>query len=426
LMWVVIGFALLALMYVLLTLEVVHRTVVALLVAGTVFALNAALRFTTFNDLLAGVDLNAILLIMGMMIIVAVLSRTGFFEYVSHTLLTKMRGSPILLIGSISALTALISAFIDNVTTVLLVAPIVIELCRELRVDPRPVLLATVFASNIGGTATLIGDPPNIIIGSAAGLGFMDFVRHLTPIAVIDTALLVAMCPIIFRSWFREYRAQGVREVVLSRVEVNRPLFRRVGIVLATVIGLFLLEDFLRYPPSVPAIIGAAITLVLARRWVSLEDVVRFVDWPTLVFFVFMFIAIRGIERLGVMDVMARSVTYIAPFKGAAMVAIVWISAILSAFVDNIPFVMAMIPVVQKVSVSIGCDPMPIYWALALGGCLGGNGTLVGASANIVVAGIAEKHGYEIRFREFMKYGMPVMIATVGAATLYLVLRYGV
>ncbi len=422
---IVLGFAILALMYALLTLEVMHRTAVAILVAGIVFALNTALRFTTFDDLLRGIDLNTILLLMSMMVIVGVLSRTGFFEYIAQSLVYRMRVHPFLLLASLSSLTAFVSAFIDNVTTVLLMAPIVIEVCRGLRVDPRPVLLSTVFASNIGGTATLIGDPPNIIIGSAAGFSFMDFVRHLTPIAAADVFVLIALSPFVFRSWFRSYPRGGSFEAP-SVARIDRPLLRKVLTVLAMVIGLFLLEDYLGYPPSIPAIIGAAITLVLVRSRISLEDAMNFVDWPTLIFFVFMFIAIRGVERMGVMDFIARGISSLAPSLPIAMMVILWLSAFLSAFIDNIPFVMAMIPVIQRIASSLSVDPMPLYWSLALGGCLGGNGTLIGASANIVVAGIAEKHGYHIPFRWFMKFGMPVMIATVGAAAIYLILRYGI
>ncbi len=423
-MLLLLGFALLALMFILLALEILHRTIVAFLLAGIVFALNITLRFTTFDDLLAGIDLNTILLLMSMMIVVGALSKTGFFEYIAENLLYRTHRRPWLLVASLSLITALISAFIDNVTTVLLMAPIVIGICRELRIDPRPVLLATVFASNIGGTATLIGDPPNIIIGSAAHLGFNDFVQHLAPIVTLDALVLVGMSPVLFRGWFREYRAK-VRSVVLrKRVELDRALLRKVLATLAIVVSLFVLEDALGYPPSVPAVMGAAITLVLVHDRVGIDDIMSFIDWPTLVFFVFMFVAIRGIERMGVMDFVARSIATVAPTPALALMAILWISALLSAFVDNIPFVMAMVAVIPKLAASLGVDPTPLYWALSLGGCLGGNGTLVGASANVVVAGIAEKHGYPIPFRWFMRLGMPTMLTTVGLAALYLIARY--
>jgi len=421
----VLGFALLVLMFLLLTLEVLHRTIVAFLLAGIVFALNITLRFTSFEDLLAGIDLNTILLLMSMMIVVGALSRTGFFEYVAEKLLYRTRRRPWVLVASLASITALISAFVDNVTTVLLMAPVVIGMCRELDVDPRPVLLATVFASNIGGTATLIGDPPNIIIGSAARLGFNDFIQHLTPIAAVDVLALVLLCPLMFRSWFREYRAR-VREVeVRGGAPLDRSLLRKVLATLAIVISLFALEDALGYPPSVPAVMGAAITLVLVRDRVSVDDVMSFIDWPTLVFFVFMFVAIRGIERMGVMDFVAKSIAFLAPSPHLALMAILWISALLSAFVDNIPFVMAMVTVVPRLATSLGIDATPLYWALSLGGCLGGNGTLVGASANVVVAGIAEKHGYSMHFRWFMRFGIPTTLLTVGLAALYLLARYG-
>ncbi len=424
-MLVVLGFAILILMYVLLTFEVMHRTAVAILAAAIVVGLNIALRFSTFEELLLGIDLDTILLLMSMMIIVGVLSKTGVFEYIASVMLYKFHAHPMLLLSILSAMTAGISAFIDNVTTVLLVAPIVIEMARRINVDPRPLLLSIVFASNIGGTATLIGDPPNIIIGSAAKLGFMDFIRHLTPIVVADLGLFIVLTRFLYRRWIASY---GERARVLKKqwsTPIDRDLLRRVEIVLGVVLGLFFLEDVLGYPPAIPAMIGAGITMVFIRKRMTIDEVLRFVDWSTLVFFISMFIAIRGIEKMGVMDFIAQSIIALSTSFAALLMIVLWLSAFVSAFVDNIPFVMAMIPVIRSLTRTLGVDPMPLYWALSLGGCLGGNGTLVGASANIVVAGIAEKYGYHISFRTFLKYGMPVMVATVGLAAIYLILRYG-
>ncbi len=424
---VLIGFAILVFMYVLLTFEIMHRTAVAVLTAGIVLGLNIVLRYASFEDLLMGVDMDTILLLMSMMIIVGVLSRTGFFEYVASTLLRRFHKHPLVLVAVLCSFTGFVSAFIDNVTTVLLVTPIVIEMARRIGVDPRPLLLSIVFSSNIGGTATLIGDPPNIIIGSAAKLGFMDFVRNLTPIVVADLGLYVAMAPMLYRSWFASYRTKIAAEATSLewRPSVDRDLLRKVGIVLCIVVGLFFLEDILGYPPAIPAIIGAGIVLIFVRKRMSLEEVLDFVDWSTLVFFISMFIAIRGIEEMGVVEFIARCIASTSRDLPVLLMVVLWLSAFVSALVDNIPFVMAMIPVVKSIATMLGIDPKPLYWALSLGGCLGGNGTLVGASANIVVAGIAEKHGCYISFRTFARYGMPVMLSTVGLAAIYLILRYG-
>ena len=398
-----LGFAILFIMYALLVLEVMHRTAVALLAASIVFALNIVLRFSSFEELLLGVDIDTILLLMSMMIIVGVLSRTGVFEYIAAIMLRKFHAHPLLLTSMLSAMTALISAFIDNVTTVLLVTPIVIEMFRRVGVDPRPVLLSIVFASNIGGTATLIGDPPNIIIGSVAGLGFMDFIRNLTPIVVVDLALFIILTKALYRKWLTVYSKRMRVVTEFWTTSIDRSLLKRVEMVLGLVIGLFFLEDLLGYPPAIPAMIGAGITMLFIRKRMSIDEVLKFVDWSTLLFFIAMFIAIKGIEKMGVMSVIAQGVVAVSNNLIVLLMVILWLSALVSALIDNIPFVMAMIPVIREVTQILSIDPTPLYWALSLGACLGGNATPVGASANIVVVGIAEKYGYHVSFSRICK-----------------------
>ncbi len=423
---IALGIGILALMYGLLITEKMHRTAAALFCAAVVAVLNVFLRFTSFDALIESVDMDTILLLMSMMIIVTILSKTGIFDYIAITILRAFLHRPYMLIVTLSTVTAVISAFLDNVTTVLLITPLVIEVSRMVRVDPRPVLLAIVFSSNIGGTATLIGDPPNILIGSAAELGFMDFIRNLTPIVALDFLAFLALLKVMNRGWIAEYNRIVSRMVSLPHRnnEVDKELLRRTFIALAIVISLFVLEDFLGYPPAIPALIGVGILMLLVGERVSIEDVLKGVDWSTLVFFMAMFIVIRGVEDLGVVDFIAECICYASSNYVELVLIIVWVSALFSALVDNIPFVMTMIPVIKSVAASLAVDPTPLYWALSLGACLGGNGTLVGASANVVVAGIADKHGYHISFRMFSKYGMPVMLLTVALSSIYLIFRY--
>ncbi len=427
LLHVSIGFAVLVVLYGLLVFEVMHRTAAALLSAAIILILNVILRFTDYTDLIRGIDLNTILLLMSMMMIVSVLSRTGVFGYLASKILLKFYLSPFLLIITLTTITAVVSAFIDNVTTVLLITPIVLEIMDKLRIDPRPVLMAIVFASNIGGTATLIGDPPNIIIGSAAGLGFNDFIFNLAPAVALDFLLFLVLIRIMYSRWIVHYKKRVGRlgEIKAGKTYIDRPMLYRVLGILFLVLVMFLLEDFFEYPPAIPPLIGVGLLMLLSRN-IDIENVLRDVDWSTLVFFAAMFVVIRGVERLGVMDFIANGISSMTSDFTMLLLLIVWISAIVSAFVDNIPFVMSMIPVIAAISRTIGVDAIPLYWALSLGGCLGGNGTIVGASANVVVAGISDRHGYHISFKTFMRYGMPVLFLTVGFSSIYLVLRYAI
>ena len=429
LLHVLLGFGVLIFFYILLLLEVMHRTPIALLTAAIVLVLNTIMRFTSFQDLLAGVDLDTILLLMNMMIIVGVLSKTGFFHYVASKILMKFYKNPFILVIILSAFTAAISAFIDNVTTVLLITPIVLAIFAELGIDPRPVLLAIIFSSNIGGTATLIGDPPNIIIGSVAKLGFMAFIYNLTPIVIIDFLAFLPLFKLLNRNWFKTYRnfiKKKKKQDISLHSKVDEALLKRTMFILFLVIALFFLEDVLKYPPAIPAMIGAGLLILLARRFIDYEEMLHFIDWSTLVFFMAMFIVMRGIERLGVIAFIANSIVSLSQEPIVLLIIVTWISAILSAFIDNIPFVMAMIPAIPIIASASNIDPTPLYWALSLGACLGGNGTIIGASANIVVTGISEKHGYHISFNYFLKQGMFIVLLTVGLSTIYLVARYGI
>ncbi len=276
------------------------------------------------------------------------------------------------------------------------------------------------FASNIGGTATLIGDPPNILIGSATDLGFMDFIYNLAPAVAIAFIVFTAVILYMFRDWLSRFK--GVKA---AKAEIKDfPLLQRVGLALAIVISLFFAEDVIGYPPAVAAIIGVGVLLAITRGSINIEEAIRDVDWSTLVFFMGMFMVIGGVKGLGVIDFIANSLVSMSTDPAVLAIMIMWVSAIVSAFIDNIPFVMAMIPVITSIAATLGVNHEPLFWALSLGGCFGGNGTLVGASANIVAAGLSEKYGYPISFRSFIRYGFPVMLTTVAVAMAYVLLRY--
>ena len=421
------GFTVLILLYAFLVKEVAHRTTVALFFASVIAILDIVLKFAPFRTLINAINLDTIILLMSMMIIIGVLSETGVFEYIADFIASKMYTKPYLMIVMLSTLTALVSAFIDNVTTVLMISPIVFELSRKLRIDPRPILMSIVFASNIGGTATLIGDPPNILIGTAAHLSFMSFIYNLTPAVIIVFMVYLITISMLFSSWMRDYR-ERISSTVLSKktsIYVNKQMLWKVLAVLGTVIALFFMEDVFNLTPAVPPLIGAGILLIIFRGTISVDRALRKVDWTTLVFFAGMFIVIKGIEELGVMKFIANELALVGKEPLILLILVIWVSAIISAFIDNIPFVMSMLPVIPELAILTHYPSSPMYWALSLGGCLGGNGTLVGASANVVVAGLAEKFGYRISFNYFTKYGLLVMAVTVAMATVYMLLVYG-
>lgn len=422
---IVAGFAILVFLYALLVTERYHRTVAAGLAASVTLLVLIVMGFRDFKAVIEGIDVDTIVLLMSMMTMVTIMAESNVFTYLAVKLIDRTHDNPFLLMAILGLVTGVISGYIDNVTTVVLISPIILDIARKTRIDPRPLLITIILESNIGGTATLIGDPPNILIGSAADLGFNDFLLNLGPIVALDMAVALAMVKLMYRPWFSEWRRRmRFFRVTAGEIRVHRPLMAKSLAAFAVTIVLFLLEDVIGYPPAIPAVIGAGILLATASREVTIHRALEGVEWTTLVFFIFMFIVIRGVELLGVMDYIAGSIAAMHLSKQLLVVTIVWVSAILSALIDNIPFVMSMIPVIKSLNQAMGITSPVLYWALSLGGCLGGNGTLVGASANIVVASIAEKKGYNISFRYYLARGMPVTLATVALATLYLLAFY--
>jgi Na+/H+ antiporter NhaD/arsenite permease-like protein len=419
--------AVFAVAYVLIATEKIHRVAAALGGAAIMLVIGATDAEHAFFSEEAGIDWNVIFLLIGMMLIVAVLQRTGAFEYIAIWSAKRAKGRPFRVMVLLVLVTAVASAALDNVTTVLLVAPVTFLVCERLGVPAAPFLIAEVMASNIGGTSTLVGDPPNIIIASRAGLSYNDFLIHLAPFVLLLVVVFVGLCRILFRSAFRYDPQRAVQIASLRERDAIRDgrLLVISVIVLAAVTGAFVLHTALHLEPAVVAMIGGLVLLVLSR--LNAEDVAKDVEWPTLVFFAGLFIMVGALVNTGVIEEVSRAA--IDATEGRlffASMALLWGSAVLSAIVDNIPYVATMSPVVAEMVNSNGntSQSQVLWWALALGADLGGNATAVGASANVVVLGIAERAGQKITFWQFTRYGLIVTLVTVGLATPYLWLRY--
>ncbi|MDH7576635.1 MAG: ArsB/NhaD family transporter [Bacillota bacterium] len=407
--------------YGLIISEKVHRAVVAL--AGAV--LLVLLGILTQHEAVASVDFNTLGLLIGMMIIVGITKHTGLFQFLAIASARLARGEPIRILLILAAVTAALSALLDNVTTVLLIVPVTISVTEALGVSPIPFLFAEIIASNIGGTATLIGDPPNIMIGSATGLGFLDFVKNLTPVVVV---IFIVTAFIFWLLWGRNLKVnEEQKDQVLSfdpRAQIRDWLLLRKSLfVLGGVISGFLLHQYLQLESATIALSGAAILLILSRT--DPEEALLTVEWPTIFFFLGLFIVVGALEKVGVIHAVARGSLHLTGgnLKATAFL-ILWLSAFASAFVDNIPFVATMIPLIKDIGVLTGIPVLPLWWALSLGACLGGNGTLIGASANVTVAGIAERNGYPFTFLEYTKVAFPLMVISILIAHLYLYFFY--
>ena len=419
--------------YLLIATEWVHRTAVALGGAGLMLLLHVTTSDAAFfshapgaGELeVIGVDWNVIFLLLGMMVIVSVLRTTGLFEYLAVWAAKRARGRPYRLMVLLVVITAVASALLDNVTTVLLVAPVTFEVCRRLGLPAAPYLIAEVLASNIGGTATLVGDPPNIIIASRAGLSFNDFLVHLAPLAAVLTAVFCVACRWLFRSAFRYDRARAAALTAVDEraaITSGRVLARALA-VLGLVMAGFVLHPVLHYEPSVVALLGAGLILVVTR--VPVAGALREVEWPTLAFFAGLFVMVGGLVEAGVLTRVSQAAAGVAEGStGLAAMLLLWASAAISGIVDNIPYVAAMSPVVGDLADQAGDGGGVLWWALALGADLGGNATAVGASANVVALGIAERRGQPISFWEFSRYGLVVTLITVALSVPYLWLRY--
>jgi Na+/H+ antiporter NhaD/arsenite permease-like protein len=430
--WVAI--AIFAVTYALIIAERINRSIIALLGGGLMIVTGVL----TQEEAVRGVDFNTIALLTGMMMLVSISRRCGMFEYLAIWSAKRGRAQPWAILAMLSVVTAIVSAFLDNVTTVLLIAPVTLSVTRQLEIPAYPFLFAEVFASNIGGTATLIGDPPNIIIGSAANLSFNDFVVHLTPVIVIIMAVQLVLTHLI---WGKDLRATPqARARVMALDErsmiVDPPLMRISLIILGAVTAGFVFARPLHLEPGTIALFGAAVLMLchniehhreMEQQTIKVTATFNDIDWITIFFFIGLFVIVHAIDAAGILDIAARWLLMATGEDPATTaVIILWGSAALSAIVDNIPFVAAMVPLIKEMAPHLGGAEhvMPLWWALSLGACLGGNGTLVGASANLAVAGIAERSGVRFSFLTFTKYGLGVMLISVGISNLYLWLRY--
>ena len=404
--------------------ELLNRTVAALLGAAVVVAFGVVEQNEAASEF---IDWNTIGLLAGMMIIVAILNKTGLFEYLAirSAQLGKARPGRILIL--LSLVTAFLSAFLDNVTTVILMVPVTFLIADALDVSPLPFLLAQVMASNVGGAATLIGDPPNILIGSAASLSFTDFVLNLTPVVLLALPFILGFFYFMFR---RELGASENAEGTIEKLDArgairDRVLLRKSLIVLGLVILGFFLHGALHLEAATIALFGAAVLVLYARS--DVEDVLREVEWPTLLFFVGLFVLVGGLEVTGFIGRIAEFLIGVGDSPALTAMLVMWGSAIASGVVDNIPFTATMIPVIQELAQAEGlseAEVRPLWWALAIGADFGGNFTIIGASANVVVAGMSERVGKKISFLKFMAYGIPVTLISLTVATPYVLLRY--
>ncbi len=415
--------------YALIVSEKVHRTILALGGACILIVLKVMPQEQAF----AAVDWNVIFLLTAMMIIVNIMVRTGVFEWIAIKTVHLAGGKPFRIMVLLSLVTALLSAFLDNVTTVLLIAPVTIFVAKELGITPIPYLITEALASNIGGTATLIGDPPNIMIGSATGLGFNAFLLNLTPVIVLVFIGYVISLRFIFGKSLLVVPEKmcAVMAMDASGAIKDKPLLQKCCVVLGIVILGFFFHTALHLEAAAIALSGAVLLLLIAK--IKPHDIFKHVEWTTLFFFIGLFILVDGLVKVGAIDTISTEVLKLT--KGnlhATTMAILWVSALLSAVVDNIPYVATMIPMVKNIipemarglGQSHAAVAGPLWWSLSLGACLGGNGTLVGASANIVVAGIAEEHHHQITFKEFLKYGFPLMVESIVICHAYLYVRY--
>ena len=411
--------------YALIISEKVHRTIVGLFGAMLMILFGILDQETAVHH----VDFNTIGLLMGMMIIVNITSETGLFNFLAIWAAQKVKAQPIALLVVLSSITMVCSALLDNVTTVLLTVPITFSITSQLKVDVMPYLISQILASNIGGTATLIGDPPNIMIGSAVGLDFMDFVANLTLISVLIFVLVQIILIFLYKKGMHtqpELQEKIMRLPAGAQI-TDHTLLRKCLAVIALTITLFVLHGSLGLESATVALFGAGLLLLITatRDENMITKVLSKIEWPAIFFFGGLFILVGALVETGVIRMLAAEAIKVTNGnEDATAMLILWMSAIASAFIDNIPFVATLIPLIQDMGQMGLSDLTPMWWSLALGACLGGTGTLIGASANVVVASMAAQRGRPISFLSFMKVAFPVMIFTIIVSSVYVYLRY--
>ncbi|KQL54877.1 hypothetical protein AN964_16075 [Heyndrickxia shackletonii] len=419
----IIAIAIFLLTYGLIISEKIHRTIIAMIGGSLMIIFGIVTQETAIHH----IDFNTLGLLIGMMIMVSITGETGVFKYVAIWSAKKVKGRPIAILLVLSLITGIGSAFLDNVTTVLLMVPVTFSITRQLNISPIPFLISEILMSNIGGTATMIGDPPNIMIGSAVpSLTFMKFITNLTPIILIIMVVTILLLMMIYRKDFKT--SNEIRKRIMSLNEKDEITDKKLMIKSLTIMGLtilgFFLHEFIKVDTATVALAGAFILLLLSGES-YLESALGKVEWTTIFFFVGLFVLVSGLVETGVI---AKIASYAIELTGGHVTSssflILWLSAVASAFIDNIPFVATMIPLIQQMGHLGIHDLEPLWWSLSLGACLGGNGTLIGASANLVVAGLAGKEGYKITFVKYLLIGFPLMLISILISMAYIYLRY--
>ncbi|ORX43049.1 divalent ion symporter [Piromyces finnis] len=417
----ILAIAIFVLTYVFIVLETFDRTVVALSGACLMILLKIVNQEVAVEE----VDFNTLGLLVGMMILVLITKRSGIFEYVAIKLVKIAKGSPKKIMIYLSLTTGIFSALLDNVTTIMLIIPITLNICDELMINPIYIVIAEVFASNVGGTATLIGDPPNIMIGSAVKFTFMDFIINNGGIVLLILLVSISIYTLRYKKHLKTVKE--LKERIMEKDEKlmikNKALLWKSLAVIALVFIAFILHGVLGFESATIALTGAAVLLLISNE--NIEEILSEVEWGTILFFVGLFILVGGLKVVGAIDKLAHFVLDIT--NGNLVLttfSILWVSAFASAFIDNIPFVTTMIPLIQEIGKASHMNLTPLWWALSLGACLGGNGTIVGASANVIAVGLSKKQGHKISFKKFFVEAFPMMVLSISMATVYLYLVY--
>jgi Na+/H+ antiporter NhaD/arsenite permease-like protein len=415
--WIAAGIFLVT--YAFIVSDRIHRTIAALLGGLTIIIIGVLDQDQAFH----AIDWNVIFLLAGMMMIANVLRETGLFQWIAIQSVRLGKGSPYRIMVILVAVTAVTSALLDNVTIVILMAPVILFITASLRISPVPFLIALILASNIGGTATLVGDPPNILIGSAAGIDFVTFATNLAPISLLILIAFIGLAWFLFKKDLQGAKIDPINIEALDTSELitNKPLLRKSLVVMAGVVLGFLFHGALHLEPATIALAGAIVLMLWAR--IDPDHVLREIEWTTLFFFIGLFILVEALVEVGIIEVVAQAALRLTDgnLQMTSMM-LIWLSAVASGVVDNIPYTATMIPVVENLGQAMPVGPL--WWSLALGACLGGNATLVGAAANVVVANLSEKSGQPISFGLFLRYGVIVTFLSLVLASLYVWVRY--
>ena len=418
----IVAVAVFLIVILLIITERVHRTAAAM--AGAMVLILTGVM--SADKALSYIDFNTIGVLVGMMIFVAIVRRSGMFEYIAVRAAKAVHGDPWKIMVAFTLITAVLSAILDNVTTVLLVGPMSIAIARMLKIDPVPFLMGQILASNVGGTATLIGDPPNIMIGSAAHLSFMDFLDNTGFAVLFILVVLILLMKIVYEKKIElgTVDTGAIEKLDPSKSITNRALMKKGIIVLICVIVGFMFHDKLGIESSVIALTAAAVMLIIGRE--DVNEAIQDVEWTTILFFMSLFVVVGGLTETGIIKELASKI--IDATNGHPMVTmlvLLWASALLSSILDNIPFVATLIPLILAMQAD-GIDVTSFWWAISLGACLGGNGTMIGASANVVLSDISTKHGYPITFKSYLKVGMPFMLLSIVISTVFLVVKFDI